>query len=349
MYEIQRVVPPQIPVEAALMLCTWREVHAAFDDFRLRGEKAMVIVGAGPVGLSFARFASLLGFGYVGLVDRHAGKRRKAETLGASEVFASLAELENLPARLGGPLDAVIDAVGSEEAINAALPLIKSAGSICVYDAPVAGSLDRGRLAPPNSGGRRGAPKMDESAARLAVHMIGSLPVADVEIAFRTIGGGLGPHMRCLPDGETGRRRRWISLIDDRFKAHPDLEIDPSVPAFQFTQWDGKVVYEVEQRRIRAGVDPASLAPSPPAMRTTRSVITASSPGSRPRRRSRRRRSTKSAWRPRSPLPTISSRPTPMSISCRPTPPICQPSSLALPAPCRTARSPTSGMSVRKC
>ena len=121
------------------MLCTWREVHAAFDDFRLRGEKAMVIVGAGPVGLSFARFASLLGFGYVGLVDRHAGKRRKAETLGASEVFASLAELENLPARLGGPLDAVIDAVGSEEAINAALPLIKSAGSICVYDAPVAG------------------------------------------------------------------------------------------------------------------------------------------------------------------------------------------------------------------
>ena len=132
-YEIQRVVPPQIPVEAALMLCTWREVYAAFDDFRLRGEEAMVIVGAGPVGLSFARFASLMGFGYVGVVDRHAGKRRKAEALGATEVFASLAELDDLPARLGRPLDAVVDAVGSEQAINAALPLIRSAGSICVY------------------------------------------------------------------------------------------------------------------------------------------------------------------------------------------------------------------------
>ena len=128
-YEIQRVVPPQIPVEAALMLCTWREVYAAFDDFRLRGEEAMVIVGVGPVGLSFARFASLMGFGYVGVVDRHAGKRRKAEALGATEVFASLAELDDLPARLGRPLDAVVDAVGSEQAINAALPLIRSAGS----------------------------------------------------------------------------------------------------------------------------------------------------------------------------------------------------------------------------
>lgn len=101
---------------------------------------------------------------------------------------------------------------------------------------------------------------MAESAARLAVHMIGSLPVADAETAFRTVGGALGPHMRCVPDGDTGRRRRWISSINDQHKAHPDLEFDPAVPAFQFTQWDGKVVHEVEQRTIRAGVDPASLA-----------------------------------------------------------------------------------------
>ena len=135
-YEIQRVVPPQIPVEAALMLCTWREVYAAFDDFRLRGEQAMVIVGAGPVGLSFARMASLLGFGYVGVVDRHAGKRRKTEELGATEVFASLADLEGLPGRLGRPLDAVVDAVGSEEAIrdgariNAGFVLVQGRGQM---------------------------------------------------------------------------------------------------------------------------------------------------------------------------------------------------------------------------
>ena len=93
----------------------------------------------------------------------------------------------------------------------------------------------------------------------LAVHMIGSLPLEDAETAFRTVGGALGRHMRCLPDGETGRRRRWISFINDQLKAHPDLEIDPDMPVFQFTQWDGKVVYEVERLRIRSGVDPASL------------------------------------------------------------------------------------------
>ena len=93
----------------------------------------------------------------------------------------------------------------------------------------------------------------------LAVHMIGSLPVPDAETAFRVVGQTLGTHMHCLPDGETGRRRRWISFINDRIKSHPDLEIDPTVPPFDFTQWDGKVVYTVERRRIREGVDPASL------------------------------------------------------------------------------------------
>ena len=100
---------------------------------------------------------------------------------------------------------------------------------------------------------------MSETAA-LAVHMVGSLPLADAETAFRTVGAALGGHMRCLPDGETGRRTRWISFVHDRLKAHPDLEIDPTVPVFRFTQWDGKVVYEVERRRIRAGVAPADLA-----------------------------------------------------------------------------------------
>ena len=94
----------------------------------------------------------------------------------------------------------------------------------------------------------------------LTVHMIGSLPLPDAETAFRAVGGALGARMRCLPDGETGRRTRWISFINDQLKAHPDLEIDPTVPPFEFTQWDGKVVYTVERLRVREGVDPAGLA-----------------------------------------------------------------------------------------
>ena len=98
-----------------------------------------------------------------------------------------------------------------------------------------------------------------ETGSGLAVHMIGSLPLPDAESAFRAVASTLGAHMLCLPDGETGRRTRWISFINDQLKAHPGLEVDPTVPPFDFTQWDGKVVYTVERLRVREGVDPASL------------------------------------------------------------------------------------------
>jgi threonine dehydrogenase-like Zn-dependent dehydrogenase len=72
--------------------------------------------------------------GWVGAVDPVPAKREKAVSLGANEAFApDSPELKELKRRRGKPLDAVIDAVGSERIINAGLPLIKMAGSICVY------------------------------------------------------------------------------------------------------------------------------------------------------------------------------------------------------------------------
>jgi threonine dehydrogenase-like Zn-dependent dehydrogenase len=54
--------------------------------------------------------------------------------MGADAVFApDDPALLELPRTLGRPLDAVVDAVGRESIINAALPLIKMAGSVCVY------------------------------------------------------------------------------------------------------------------------------------------------------------------------------------------------------------------------
>lgn len=35
----------------------------------------------------------------------------------------------------------------------------------------------------------------------------------------------LGPHLRSLPDGETGERRNWITSIIEGLRAHPDLEV----------------------------------------------------------------------------------------------------------------------------
>jgi threonine dehydrogenase-like Zn-dependent dehydrogenase len=138
-YEIQRAVPHTIPVEAAVLLCTWREVYAAFDDFDLQPGAHILVFGGGPVGLSFVKFARLLGLGYVGLVDPIAEKRHKALQMGADATFVpDDPDLPKLRGPRGKPLNAVIDAVGRESIINAALPLIKMAGSVCVY-----GVIDR--------------------------------------------------------------------------------------------------------------------------------------------------------------------------------------------------------------
>jgi threonine dehydrogenase-like Zn-dependent dehydrogenase len=133
-FEIMKKVPGDIPLEAAALLCTWREVYAGFSDFLLKKGDAVLIFGAGPVGLSFCRFARLLGMSWIGVVDPVPSKRKKAAALGAHETFApDSPELANLAMRRGALLDAVIDAVGSEAIINTALPLIKLGGSVCVY------------------------------------------------------------------------------------------------------------------------------------------------------------------------------------------------------------------------
>jgi threonine dehydrogenase-like Zn-dependent dehydrogenase len=138
-YEIMRVVPPEIAVEAALLLCTWREVYAAFDDFNLQPGDDILVYGGGPVGLSFVKFARRLGLGWIGLVDPLPEKRERTLRCGADAVFSPGDEaLGELTRSRGKALDRVIDAVGSESIINAALPLIRMAGSVCVY-----GVIDR--------------------------------------------------------------------------------------------------------------------------------------------------------------------------------------------------------------
>lgn len=133
-YEIMRAVPKNLSVEDAVMLCTWREVYGGFGDFNLKAGDDILVYGAGPVGLSFVKFARLLGLGFVGCVEPIADRRKNALDLGADIALApDDQQLVGLVAKRGAKFDAVIDAVGKEAIINAALPMVKMAGSICVY------------------------------------------------------------------------------------------------------------------------------------------------------------------------------------------------------------------------
>ncbi len=88
------------------------------------------------------------------------------------------------------------------------------------------------------------------------LHLIGSIPLETSEQVFRTLAQELGPHLKRYPDGETGERSRWVYFQGQMLRAHPDMEIDPTVPPYPFVQWDGKVVREINQVRFKPGVDP---------------------------------------------------------------------------------------------
>jgi hypothetical protein len=92
------------------------------------------------------------------------------------------------------------------------------------------------------------------------LHLIGSIPLASSEEVFRTLSKELGGHLSRIPDGETGERSRWVYFQGQMLRAHPDMEIDPTVPLYPFVQWDGKVVREIAQVRFKPGVDPDKVA-----------------------------------------------------------------------------------------
>jgi threonine dehydrogenase-like Zn-dependent dehydrogenase len=133
-HEIMRAVPKSISIEDAVMLCMWREVYGAFEDFHLQKGDDIVVFGAGPVGLSFVKFARILGLGFIASVEPVVEKHKKALEMGADvAITPEEASLDRLRKDHGKPFDALIDAVGRESIINMSLPLVKLGGSVCVY------------------------------------------------------------------------------------------------------------------------------------------------------------------------------------------------------------------------
>lgn len=90
-------------------------------------------------------------------------------------------------------------------------------------------------------------------------HLVGSVPLADTESVFRTVCAELGPHLRRIPDGETGERRRWIWFQREMLMAHPDMEEDPDAGPNRVYQWDGVLLRETSYLRLKPSADPRSV------------------------------------------------------------------------------------------
>jgi len=93
------------------------------------------------------------------------------------------------------------------------------------------------------------------------VHFVGSIPLPDAETVFRTLSAATGPHLKRLPDGETGIRKTWIRFLQDVLADNPAIEVARDLPPFKFVQWDGKLIQEIPRLRLKPGAkpDPASF------------------------------------------------------------------------------------------
>jgi hypothetical protein len=99
------------------------------------------------------------------------------------------------------------------------------------------------------------------TAHKPIVHFVGSIPLPDAETVFRTLAAATGSHLTRLPDGETGIRKTWIRFLQQVLADNPGIEVASDVPAFKFTQWDGKLLREIPRLRVKPGarLDPATF------------------------------------------------------------------------------------------
>lgn len=134
-YYAQQVVPKYINPVSASMIVTFREVLSAIKRFGFKENNSLVVFGAGPVGLSFTKFAKLLGLGPVIVFDIVEEKLQEASVLGADFCFNSqkVDVKEQVKKLCPDGVDFVVDAVGINQLINQAMELVKYNGKICCY------------------------------------------------------------------------------------------------------------------------------------------------------------------------------------------------------------------------
>jgi hypothetical protein len=60
------------------------------------------------------------------------------------------------------------------------------------------------------------------------VHLVGSVGLDSAQDVFRTVGRAFGRRLRCVPDGEPGPRRLWVSFHCPLLRSSPFLRPDPS-------------------------------------------------------------------------------------------------------------------------
>lgn len=134
----QTVLPEDLDPVDAVMIVTFREVLSNIRFFGIKPENSVVVVGCGPVGLTFIKFLNLIGVKDVIAVDVLDEKLELAKEKGATRVINSKTQDLEKEVRsiYKDGVDYVLDAVGLPFVVNQAMGLIKDRGTVLCYGVP---------------------------------------------------------------------------------------------------------------------------------------------------------------------------------------------------------------------
>jgi methionine synthase II (cobalamin-independent) len=86
-----------------------------------------------------------------------------------------------------------------------------------------------------------------------AVHLVGSVPLANSAEVFRAAAETFGTDIKRIPDGETGARGDWVQWLTHILSANPQFEL----PGGSIDYSAGRDVRHYY--RVKAGIDPAKV------------------------------------------------------------------------------------------
>lgn len=133
---MHQVVPEGIDPVEATMLITLKETLSWLQRWGVQRGESMLVMGSGPVGVSFGFFAKLLGLAPVLVLGRRDEPLKRALALGVDGVVNSEGEdvVETVRAVTGGRgVDRVIEAVGDDALVELGLSCMASGGRLGIY------------------------------------------------------------------------------------------------------------------------------------------------------------------------------------------------------------------------
>jgi len=138
-WTMQQVIPEGIdPVEATILI-TVKENLSSLQIANFKPGQSLLVLGSGPVGMSFALCGKMLGASRVVLVGRRDERLKQTLDFGVDEVInASKEDVIQRARELSGGagFDLVIEAVGSYELVNLAVKTVTQRGTVGLYGIP---------------------------------------------------------------------------------------------------------------------------------------------------------------------------------------------------------------------